>query len=120
MLAAQMAAVHMASMTFGWPAAPQNVQNIPQQDSASNVFNKLRLGSLAAQMEASQALPIRRRAKMTFNMSTSPRVGRRSPMHQALRCRARSKREWAAVLSAGGAGFSLPDARGPAAGLPVK
>ena len=39
MLAAQMAAVHMASMTFARRLA--NVQNIPQQDSAQNAFNKL-------------------------------------------------------------------------------
>ena len=38
MLAAQMAAVHMASMTFARRRA--NV-NIPQQDSAQNAFNKL-------------------------------------------------------------------------------
>ena len=44
-----MAAVHMASMTFARRLA--NVQNIPQQDSASNVFNKL-ARTFAAQMEA--------------------------------------------------------------------
>ena len=38
MLAAQMAVVHMASMTFARRRA--NV-NIPQQDSAQNAFNKL-------------------------------------------------------------------------------
>jgi hypothetical protein len=49
MLAAQMAAVHTATMTFARRLA--NVQNIPQQDSASNVFNKL-ARTFAAQMEA--------------------------------------------------------------------
>jgi hypothetical protein len=38
MLAAQMAAVHMASMTFARRLA--HVETIPQQDSASNAFNK--------------------------------------------------------------------------------
>ena len=39
MLAAQMAAIHMASMTFASRLA--NVNTIPQQDSAQNAFNKL-------------------------------------------------------------------------------
>src|SRR6185312_15829323 len=39
MLAAQMAAVHMASMTFARRLA--HVENIPQQDSAERAFNKL-------------------------------------------------------------------------------
>ena len=39
MLAAQMAAVHMASMTFARRLA--HVDTITQQDSASNAFNKL-------------------------------------------------------------------------------
>jgi hypothetical protein len=49
MLATQMAAVHMASMTFARRLA--GVENIPQQDSASNAFNKLSR-TFAAQMEA--------------------------------------------------------------------
>ena len=49
MLAAQMAAVHMASMTFARRLAL--VDNIPQQDSASNAFNKL-ARTFAVQMEA--------------------------------------------------------------------
>jgi hypothetical protein len=49
MLAAQMAAVHMASMTFARRLA--HVENIPQQDSASNAFNKL-TRTFAAQVEA--------------------------------------------------------------------
>jgi hypothetical protein len=49
MLAAQMAAVHMASMTFASRLA--HVEIIPQQDSASNAFNKL-ARTFAAQMEA--------------------------------------------------------------------
>ncbi len=39
MLAAQMAAVHMATMTFARRLA--HVDNIPQQDSAERAFNKL-------------------------------------------------------------------------------
>ena len=49
MLAAQMAAVHMASMTFARRLA--HVDNLPQQDSASNAFNKL-TRTFAVQMEA--------------------------------------------------------------------
>jgi hypothetical protein len=49
MLAAQMAAVHMATMTFARRLA--HVDNIPQQDSASNAFNKL-TRTFAAQVEA--------------------------------------------------------------------
>jgi hypothetical protein len=49
MLAAQMAAVHMASMTFARRLA--HVETIQQQDSASNAFNKL-TRTLAAQVEA--------------------------------------------------------------------
>jgi hypothetical protein len=48
MLGAQMAAVHMASMTFGRRLA--HVENLPQQDSASNAFNKL-TRTFATQME---------------------------------------------------------------------
>jgi hypothetical protein len=49
MLAAQMAAVHMASMTFARRLA--HVEIVPQQDSASNAFNKL-ARTFAAQVEA--------------------------------------------------------------------
>ena len=49
MMAAQMAAVHMATMTFARRLA--HTENIPQQDSASNAFNKL-ARTFAAQMEA--------------------------------------------------------------------
>jgi hypothetical protein len=48
-LAAQMAAVHMATMTFA--RRLNHVENIPQQDSASNAFNKL-ARTFAMQMEA--------------------------------------------------------------------
>jgi len=49
MLGAQMAAVHMASMTFARRLA--NVEIIPQQDSAQNAFNKL-TRTFAVQVEA--------------------------------------------------------------------
>jgi hypothetical protein len=49
MLASQMAAVHMASMTFARRLA--SVDTIPQQDSAQNAFNKL-ARTFAAQVEA--------------------------------------------------------------------
>src|SRR5438552_9556428 len=49
MLAAQMAAVHVASMTFAGCLA--NVEDIPQQDSAERAFNKL-TRTFAMQMEA--------------------------------------------------------------------
>jgi hypothetical protein len=49
MLAAQMAAVHVASMTFARRLA--HVETIPQQDSAERALNKL-TRTFAAQMEA--------------------------------------------------------------------
>jgi hypothetical protein len=49
MLAAQIAAVHMATMTFARRLA--NVDNIPQQDSAERAFNKL-TRTFTTQMEA--------------------------------------------------------------------
>lgn len=49
MLAAQMAAVHNAAMTFARRLA--TVENIPQQDSASRAFNQL-ARTFVAQVEA--------------------------------------------------------------------
>jgi NAD-specific glutamate dehydrogenase len=49
MLAAQMAAVHNATMTFARRLA--HVDNIPQQDSAERAFNKL-ARTFASQVEA--------------------------------------------------------------------
>ena len=49
MLAAQMAAVHMASMKFG--KRLRHVQTIEEQDSTSNAFNKL-TRTFTSQMEA--------------------------------------------------------------------
>jgi hypothetical protein len=49
MIASQMAAVHMATMTFA--RRLNHVENIPQQDSAERAFNKL-ARTFATQMEA--------------------------------------------------------------------
>ena len=49
MMAAQMAAVHMTTMTFARRLA--HVDNIPQQDSAERAFNKL-ARTFAVQVEA--------------------------------------------------------------------
>jgi len=49
MLATQMAAVHMATMTFARRLA--HIENIPQQDSAEKAFNKL-ARTFTAQVEA--------------------------------------------------------------------
>jgi hypothetical protein len=63
MLAAQMAAVHMASMTFARRLA--NVENIPQQDSAERAFNKL-TRTFAAQMSALKDYRSKGEQKMTI------------------------------------------------------
>ena len=62
MLAAQMAAVHMASMTFARRLA--HVEIIPQQDSAQNAFNKL-ARTFAAQMSALKEYRSKGEQKMT-------------------------------------------------------
>jgi len=63
MLAAQMAAVHTASMTFARRLA--NVENIPQQDSAERAFNKL-TRTFAAQMSALKEYRSKGEQKMTI------------------------------------------------------
>ena len=62
MLAAQMAAVHMASMTFARRLA--HVDTIPQQDLAERAFNKL-TRTFAAQMSALKDYRSRGEQKMT-------------------------------------------------------
>ena len=62
MLAAQMAAVHIASMTFARRLA--QVENIPQQDSAERAFNKL-TRTFAAQMSALKEYRSKGEQKMT-------------------------------------------------------
>ena len=54
MLAAQMSAVHMLTMEFS--RRLNNVDNIPQQDSAERALNKLGR-TYAAQLDGPQALP---------------------------------------------------------------
>jgi hypothetical protein len=60
--AAQMAAVHIATMTFARRLA--HVETIPQQDSASNAFNKL-TRTFAAQMSALKDYRSRGEQRMT-------------------------------------------------------
>ncbi len=62
MLAAQMAAVHNATMTFARRLA--HVENIPQQDSAQTAFNKL-ARTFAAQVEALKSYRSKGEQKMT-------------------------------------------------------
>jgi hypothetical protein len=62
MLAAQMATVHAASMTFAHRLA--NVENIPQQDSAERAFNKL-TRTFATQMSALKEYRSKGEQKMT-------------------------------------------------------
>jgi hypothetical protein len=62
MLAAQMAAVHMASMTFARRLA--RVENIQQQDSAERAFNKLSR-TFAAQMSTLKEYRSKGEQKMT-------------------------------------------------------
>ncbi|MBO6806752.1 hypothetical protein [Thalassospira sp.] len=67
MLATQMAAVHMASMTFARRLA--NVENIPQQDSAEKAFNKL-TRTFTAQVEALKRYRTGGEQKMTVEHVT--------------------------------------------------
>jgi hypothetical protein len=67
MLAAQMAAVHMATMTFARRLA--GVENIVQQDSAARAFNKL-AGTFATQMEALKRYRTGGEQKMTVQHVT--------------------------------------------------
>ena len=111
MLAAQMAAVHNATMTFA--RRLNNVDNIPQQDSAERTFNKLSR-TFVAQVEALKRYRTGGQQKVTVEHVTVHAGGRaivgmvqtlgegrrrnqrinlmQLPMHRALRCQARSKR----------------------------
>ena len=89
MLAAQMAAVHNATMTFA--RRLNHVDNIPQQDSAERAFNKL-ARTFAAQVEALKRYRTGGEQKVTVqhvtvneggqavvgNVSAAPGGGRRS------------------------------------------
>ena len=63
MMAAQMAAVHMTTMTFARRLA--HVDNIPQQDSAERAFNKL-ARTFAMQVEALKRYRTGGEQKVTF------------------------------------------------------
>ncbi len=114
MLAAQMAAVHMASMTFARRLA--HVENIPQQDAAERAFNKL-VRTFAMQVEALKRYRTGGEQKVTVqhvNVSEGGQAivgnvsqgrgaeekGRNNPMksrdalpmHVSPRCKATSKR----------------------------
>jgi hypothetical protein len=94
MLAAQMSAVHMATMTFARRLA--HVENIPQQDSAERAFNKL-TRTFTAQVEALKRYRTGGEQKVTVqhvtvneggqavvgNISSSPGRGRGKPGSQA-------------------------------------
>ncbi len=67
MLAAQMAAVHMASMTFARRLA--HVETLPQQDSAERAFNRL-TRTFATQMEALKRYRTGGQQKMTVEHVT--------------------------------------------------
>jgi hypothetical protein len=73
MLAAQMGAVHTATMTFARRLA--NVDNIPQQDSAERAFNKL-ARTFAAQVSALKEYRSKGQQKMTVQHVTVGDGGR--------------------------------------------
>ncbi|MCV0395906.1 MAG: hypothetical protein K5872_06580 [Rhizobiaceae bacterium] len=73
MLAAQMAAVHMATMTFARRLA--KVDNIPQQDSAEKAFNKL-ARTFVAQVEALKRYRSKGEQKVTVEHVTVNEGGR--------------------------------------------
>ena len=84
MLAAQMAAVHNATMTFARHLA--HVDNIPQRDSAQNAFNKL-ARTFAAQVEALKRYRSGGEQKMTV-LACPRRRGRPGPTSRIITCRA--------------------------------
>ena len=125
MLAAQMAAVHLAMMTFARRLA--HVENIPQQDSAERAFNKL-ARTFAAQVSALKDYRSKGEQKMTVqhvhvaeggqaivgNVSTpTPGVGAREKAKEqphalgyapGIEMPRQVEAEWVTVPSAGSAG----------------
>jgi hypothetical protein len=75
MLAAQMAAIHTATMTFARRLA--NVETIQHQDSAERALNKL-ARTFAMQMEALKRYRTGGEQKVTCITCRSMRAGRRS------------------------------------------
>ena len=126
-------------MTFARRLA--HVENIPQQDSASNAFNKL-ARTFAAQVEALKRYRSGGEQKMTVqhvhvaeggqaivgNVNAPAQgVGARKkseinpmhlPMHQALRCRARSKRSGIQCRAPAVRGHSVCRMHGAGGGAP--
>ncbi len=139
MLATQIAAVHVASMTFARRLA--HVENIPQQDSAQNAFNKL-ARTFAAQVEALKRYRSGGEQKMTVQHVhvaeggqaivgnvNAPAEGwgcaknrRFNPMllhmRQALRCRATSKRSGLRCRSPAVRGYEVCRMHGAGGGAP--
>ena len=90
MLAAQMAAVHLAIMTFARRLA--NVDNIPQQDSAERAFNKL-LRTFTTQMEALKRYRTSGEQKVTVQHVSVARADKRlSATSTRLRVKARRQK----------------------------
>ena len=75
LLVAQMAAVHLASMTLARRLA--HVDNLPQQDSAERAFNKL-TRTFALQMEALKRYRTGGQQKVTVEHVTVTKVARQS------------------------------------------
>ena len=65
MLAAQMASIHMATMTFARRLA--QVETIPQQDSAERAFTKL-ARTFAAQVDALKSYRSKGEHEWSFSM----------------------------------------------------
>jgi hypothetical protein len=127
-------------MTFARRLA--HVETVPQQDSASNAFNKL-ARTFAAQVEALRRYRSGGEQKMTVqhvhvaeggqaivgNVSASPEgVGRGKnqrinpmhslPMHQALRCHAKSKRSGLQCRAPAVRGYAVCRMHGAGGGAP--
>jgi hypothetical protein len=139
MLAAQMAAVHNATMTFARHLA--HVDNLPQQDSAKTPSTSS-LARSPLKSRHSKITARRANSAWSFSTSTSPRADRRSSatsprrprgwgrrkkleinpmlldMRQALRCRAKSKRSGKRCRSPAVRGYSVCRLHGAGGGAP--
>ena len=138
MLAAQMAAVHNATMTFA--RRLNHVDNIPQQDSAGACLQQAR-PNLRGSSRSPEAIPDRRAAEghgrarhrerrrpshrrkcrdpggaLPKNQRINPM---RLPMHQAPRCKARSKRTGKPCQSPAVRGHSVCRMHGARGGAPI-
>ena len=86
MLAAQMAAVHMASMTFAGRLA--HVDDIAEQDCAARAFNKL-TRTFAMQMEALNRYRSGAEQKVTLQHVSVAEGGQATPRAAPTACRSR-------------------------------